>query len=293
MLAMAWCTSQLAGFLYPDGRPPTPVQAAALAAEAPLEAWLGNPDAAAFRALHAPKLSALPPEQRALYDQARAALSLKPGARALPAAQARAAAEDFLAKLQATPMDEARRRHLAAELLRDTRGLRRIDGAVAGMLHNFTEGGAGMQVAAALSLVVTAWLFGRSLRHDARFPRAAAGGALYLYYGTALLFWFSVASIVAYGVLAFASASGNTTLFERAGQASQAVAAVSTLYLLLFSRRFALALRDDAALPRNATLAIAWKLLWTQLASFALLMAAALLAGTLAGVAAAFWFMRG
>lgn len=293
MLALAWCTSQLAGLMYPDGHGPTPVERAAEAAEAPLDAWLGHPDPATFRALHAPKLSALPPEQRKLYDDARAALSIKPGSGQGDPAQARRVVDDFLAALQAAPLDDARRRHLAAELLRDTRGLRRIEGTVAGLLRNFTEGGGGVQMLAALSLVVNAWLFGKSLQHDARFPRAAGGAALFLYYGTARVFWFSLASMLVYAVVAFASASGDGVLMQRGTWVSQALAAAALVYLLLFAPAMARALRDDDALPRGAAVAIAWRLLWTQLASMALVFATAALFGAVIGVAAAFWFMRG
>lgn len=294
MLALAWCTTQLAGLMYPDGRGPGVTERTALAAEAPLDAWLGHPDAATFRALHAPKLSELPPEHREFYDDARQAIGLKPGSGQGDPVAARRVVDAFLAGIEAAPMDVARRRHLAAELLRDTRGLRRIEATITGLLRNFTEGGAGMQVLAALSLVVSAWLFGKSLQHDARFPRQRGGAALFLYYGTAKVFWFSVASMLAYGVIAFASASGNDPLMQRANWVSQGVAVASSLYLLLFSKRFALALRDDDGdLPRYAAASIAWRLVWTQVASFALVFATAALIGTVLGIAAAFWFMRG
>jgi len=291
MLACAWLASQLAGVLYPDGPPPGAMAAAAQAIEAPLDAFLGRPDDATLRALAAPKLDALGTEGKAMVESARDRLVLVPQSQP-DAGPLATAAEAFVAQVRAAPLSPAQQRQAVAEILKAVRARRRIDGVVSGLLRNFMEGGAGMQVLSAIALVVTARLFRASVRRDPRFPRGERGAELFLYYGTARLFWLSVASIVAYTLLAFASASGNLALLAQAQAANQALALVSLAWLLFFTRDFVRALREDDALPAGARAAVGWKLLWTQVVANLLLIAAATVFGIVLGVAAAFWFMR-
>ena len=291
MLALGWLSSQVAGVMYPEGRAATPIELAARAIEAPLDAYLGTPSERELRAMRI-ATDALPPAAQALRQRARGRLDLPPFDATPDALGLREATDDFVAELKASDLPDSTRRALAGDVLIKARARRHIDRVTLGVLRSFLEGGTGMQVMAALVLVLTAWRFKRSVRNDPRFPRHERAGALYLYYTTARLFWLSVASILVYGVLAFASAAGDTVLFDRFNHVNQFVALASLVYLLFFSATLARALREDDDLPKGAAFAIGRKLVWSQLVAVLLVMLASVLVGVLVGAGASFWYLR-
>lgn len=292
MLAIGWLTSQLAGVIYPDAHEPTPIELAARAVEAPLDDFLGNPDSGALRALAAPELAALGSDGEARVRAALEKLAIRQTEVTPDALGMGEAAATFVGQLKASSLSPAQQRQAAAEILHKTRAGRRINAVNMAMLRSFMEGGAFMQVLAALMLVVSARVFRSTVRKDERFPRGERAGALYLYYGTARLFWLSMASIATYGVMAFASASDNTALFDTSNRVNQAVGLVSLIYLLFFSRDFARALRDDDALPAGAAFAMGRKLLWSQVLAFVASMLLALVFGILFGLGMSWWHLH-
>lgn len=291
MLALGWVSSQLAGVMYPEGRAATPVELGTQAIEGPLDAYLGAPTDRELRALRV-KTSTLPDDARELLKRTRARIDLDPFDATPDALGLREGSEAFVAELQASALPDSTRRALAADVLMKTRARRHIDRVTTGVMRSFIEGGTGMQVMSALILVTAAWRFKRSVRRDPRFPRAERAGALYLYYTTARLFWISMASIALYGVLAFASAAGDTAMFDQFNRVNMVLALGSTIYLMCYSGAVARALRDDDDLPKGAAFAIGRKLLWSQIVSILLVLIVSMLLGILIGISASFWYLR-
>jgi hypothetical protein len=288
MLALGWASSQLATLAYPDGRPPSATEAIARAIEAPLESFLLPADADRIAAWGRVKSATLPAASVALYENGKQRLTTTPTK--IDAVAARQAVDAFVLELSQSGLSTEQRNIVAAKLLLRTRIARRLEGFGSGLMRSFFEGGAAAQAVGALSLLVSAWMFRRFVRRDARFARRERADQFYLYYVTSRLFWLSLLSIVCYGVVAFASASADVVLMSRANSVNQLLLVVSLVYLLARSREIARALSDGDELPAGATRSIAWRMLLSQLLANIAVIAVALLLGIVVGIAAGYWF---
>lgn len=288
MLAIGWATAQLASVLYPDGRAPSAVETNARAIEQPLIVFLADADADQIHAWSKIKRDVLPPDAARLYDQGKQ--SLGPTSAAADPTLVTQAISGFVSELQRSTLAPEQQRVVAAKLLRRVQARRHADAVLNAFMHSILEGGAAMQVIAAFTILLSAWTFRRLVRRDPRFPLGERADRLYLYYSTSRLFWLTMASIGSYGVISFASASGDAALLEQANTVSQWLALAALLYLLLFSRSLVRALRDDDALPRGSTWSIAWRLIAAQVLAMLALIVVAFVLGILLSIAAMMWF---
>jgi hypothetical protein len=198
-------------------------------------------------------------------------------------------ARAWLAKVRAAPLPRQHQDAVIAKVLDTAYDVRRGDAIAGALSRNLQEGGPAAQLLGLLSVVLGAWLFGKTLQGDARFAHAERAGQFYLYYGTSRLFWFLPALTVCYGVGAFASASGDERLMLLSQAVSIAISLGSFIYLLGGSAAMARALAGDQPPARGATWSIGWRLT-------AALAGASVVLGVLLGIVGmviGFFAMRG
>jgi hypothetical protein len=202
--------------------------------------------------------SARAPEASAFAQEASRIAFFQPS---LEPAERRAELRAWAQRVRASSLPRVQQDAVLAEILDSAHDLRRIDSLLGGVSRNLSEGGPLMQFLSIVSLISSTWLFGQMVRGDARFPAAARGEALYLYYTTSRLFWFVPAQALAYGMVSYASASDDAALLRSAQVLSMTVGVASLLYVLAGSREMARALGGGTEAPRGGAWAIGWRML--------------------------------
>jgi hypothetical protein len=183
---------------------------------------------------------------------------------------------DWVARVRASRLTLPHQDVLIAQVLHPAQTLQPADRINAALMRSVAEGGPVMQAISVLSLLLAAWLFGQTLRHDARFRHAARADRFYLYYSTTRMFWFLPAQTLAYGVVSYASAAGDAQMFLSAQTVSLLISLASFVYLLAGSRTMAQALAGaDRPLPP----AVAWAIGWRVAAAMAAAMWVVMLVG--------------
>lgn len=284
LLIVAWLTSALVGLL-PD---------------APQESRLESRSAAIIEALQ-PQFPLSTPADVDSLSRAIARRRLSPEARELgreafplaffqpllPHAERRAALEAWAGRVRASGLPRLQQDVVIARVLDSAYATQRGDRFMAEVQRNVAEGGPLMQFLAAMSLIASAWLFGQTVRGDVRFTHAERADSFYLYYTTSRVFWFLPAQTLTYGVLSFASASGNAGLMQTAQAAMMILGAASFVYLMAGAAPMARALADGQPASRGATWAVAWRMFAASMVSTFLVFTAMGLMGVVVGFVSA------
>lgn len=260
LLLVAWLSSMLVGWSPGNEAALGPMEARTAVTIEVLSAELPGLDAAQVKVL---ARSIRPQDMVAEASTLRKAAEqelirqqmLMPDAR-------RSMTRDWAARVRASTLTAPHQDVLIAQLLHMAHVLRPGDRVNAAVMHSAAEGGPVMQAVSVISLLLGAWLFGQSLRNDARFQHAARADRFYLYYTTTRMFWFLPAQTVAYGIGSYASAAGDSEMLIPAHTLSLLISAASLVYLLAGSRSMAQALVGAGQpLPARAAWSIAWRLI--------------------------------
>ena len=221
------------------------------------------------------------PEATTLADEAAGVAFFQP---LLEPAQRRAELEAWAGRVRASSLPRAQQDMVFARILDSAHDMRRGDALMGALSRNVAEGGPLMQFLTLLSLIFGAWLFGQMLRGDARFPRADRGDSFYLYFTTSRLFWFVPAQAVAYGLVSYASASGNLGVMRSAQFLLMSVAAASMLYLVAGSRTMARALGGTGDVQPGGAWAICWRMLVAMAVASVVILFVCALVGIIVGI---------
>jgi hypothetical protein len=226
----------------------------------------------------------LSPEARAFATEAASLAFIEP---TLAPEERRAALEAWAQRVRASALPRTVQDVVFAHLLDTAHDLRPADELMGSFMRNLAEGGPLMQFLTIASLILSSWLFGQMVRGDARFGRAARSEAFYLYYTTSRLFWFLPAQALAYGLVSYASASGDGGVMRSAQIVSLAVSVATLLYVLAGSRQMARALAGSGVLPPRGGWSIGWRMLVAWGVSTFLVLLGFLLVGAVMGFTAA------
>lgn len=224
------------------------------------------------------------PAAKTLADEAALIAFFQP---TLEPAQRRAELEAWADRVRASPLPRAQQDAVFARILDSAHDMRRGDQLIGAMSRNVSEGGPLMQFLTIVSLIFSAWLFGQMLRGDARFPRADRGDAFYLYYTTSRMFWFVPAQTVGYGLVSYASASGDVGMMRSVHLLLMSITAASVVYLLAGSHTMARALGGTGAVPPGGTWAIGWRMLAAMAVALVVIVVAFGLFGVVVGIVSA------
>jgi hypothetical protein len=277
LLLVAWLSSLLVGWTPGEQGKMGPVEARSAVTIEVLAAELPELDAAQVKALaFSVRLGA---EARALLKAAADNLIWQP---VQEAAQRRETMIDWVARVRRSSLRADEQRVLIAQVLHVAQRILPADRVSAAGLRNVSEGGPLMQLISVFGLLLSAWIFGQTLRHDPRFQHAARAERFYLYYTSTRIFWFLPAQALAYGLASYASAAGDATMFVSAQSFSLAISAAIGLYLLAGARAMARALAGaHMPLPRHAGWTIGWRMtVATAVATAMMLLLAMLVTAT-------------
>lgn len=285
LLLVAWLTSLLVDLTPRALIEPGPIEARSAVTIEVLGAELPGLDREQTKVLaRSIRRKDMVPEAQPLAESARQILSWEPF---MPAAERRAAMRDWVARVRASPLTAPHQDVLIAQLLHVAHVTRPADRLNGNLLRSIAEGGTVMQVLSVVSLLLGAWLFGQTLRSDARFQHAARADRFYLYYTTSRIFWFLPAQTLAYGIGSYASATADVAMFDSASRLSMLISLASVLYLLAGAGIMARALAGSPpAPPPHAAWSIGWRLVVSMLTSLLVVMVLGMLLAVLLGIGA-------
>ena len=286
LLLVAWLSSLLVGWDPGSEAPLGPIEARSavtievLAAELP---GLGTEKEVEVLA-RSIRPRDMVPEAGTLRNEALQSLLMQ---MPISADERRRRMQDWAEQVRASSLTAPHQDVLIAQVLHLAHRVRPGDRISAAVMRNVVEGGPVMQAISVLGLLLGAWLFGQTLRHDARFQHAARADRFYLYYTTTRMFWFLPAQALAYGISSYASASGDADMFVSAQTLSLLVSLASFVYLLVGSGTMARALAGKGQpLPRLAAWSIGWRLTASMGAALLALMLAGIVIVAILGIAA-------
>jgi hypothetical protein len=262
MLFVGWMMSLLVDLAYPDRERAGLHDGLFVSTQQRLGEELPGLDAEAVKQLAGTiPIEQMPASASQLRDKLARIMSR---ANRIDVTELNAQMEGWIREVQSSELDAAQQRVMMAKALAASRYGEKLLRRVGTMQRSVLEGGPMMQVLGVFGTLLGAWLFGQMVRGDSRFVHAERADRFYLYYIPSRMFWFLPAGALAYGIVSFASATGNTGLMSYAQSGQLLVAGGALLYLLLHARDMARALCDAAPAPRGVAFAVAWRLLAAQ-----------------------------